>query len=177
MTKKIFTDVDYNSNNGMNTNIWGPCIWFTLHTISFNYPVNPTAVDKVNYKKWLLSFQHTLPCVYCRDNFKNNLKQANFNDSVFKNRLTFSKFIYNLHNCVNKMLGKKIKISYEEVRDRYEHFRSRCVEKIPITNKNPKKEKKCNNPLTGVKSRTCIRIVPEKSKILDFKMDKLCIKK
>ena len=119
----IFEKRDYESSNGMQSSIFGPPLWFSLHITSFNYPVKPTAEDKINYKTWLLSHRYTLPCGYCRKNFDNNIKKAGFNDSCMKNRETFSKFIYKLHNCINKMLGKNIEISYEEVRDRYENFR------------------------------------------------------
>jgi hypothetical protein len=40
--------------------------------------------------------------------------------------------VYELHELVNTVLGKKSGLCYEDVRDRYEHFRSRCLE-------NPKK--------------------------------------
>ena len=46
-----------------------------------------------------------------------------------KNRTTFSKYVYNLHEHINKMLGKKSGLRYNDVRERYEHFRSRCTKK------------------------------------------------
>ena len=46
-----------------------------------------------------------------------------------KNRETFSKFVYNLHEHINGMLGKSSGLSYEDVRERYEHFRARCSAK------------------------------------------------
>ena len=49
MKKKNFTRKDYNSKDGMLTRVWGPSLWHVLHTISFNYPVEPTYKDKVNY--------------------------------------------------------------------------------------------------------------------------------
>jgi hypothetical protein len=182
MPKNIFNKKNYSSDNGFQTSVWGPLIWQTFHIISFNYPVNPSNIDKKNYKNWLLSFQFTLPCVYCRMNFKKNLKEVNFNYAVFNNRETFSRFIYDLHNCVNRMLGKKIKISYEEVRDRYEHFRSRCSEteqtkELKSNERVVKKEKKCDASLYGPKSKTIIRVVPTTSKIPGFVIDKKCQKK
>ena len=170
----IFNDKDFNSSNGMSTSIWGPLVWNTLHIISFNYPVNPTESDKKTYKEFLLSIGKVLPCVYCRDNFLNNLKKSNFSDKIFNNRDSFSRFIYNLHNVVNGMLGKNTAcITYEEVRERYEHFRSRCSEK-EIKDRKTTKEKKCENALYGVKSKSIIRIVPN-SKIIDgFKIDSKC---
>ena len=38
----VFNKNHYNSGDGMLTYIWGPPMWHTLHTISFNYPVKPT---------------------------------------------------------------------------------------------------------------------------------------
>ena len=50
-TKKktnTFSNNDLDSNNGMLTSVWGPSMWFTLHIISFNYPVKPTQDQKKN---------------------------------------------------------------------------------------------------------------------------------
>ena len=45
-----------------------------------------------------------------------------------KNRNTFSRYIYRLHRLINKMLGKQSGLTYEAVRERYEHFRARCTQ-------------------------------------------------
>jgi hypothetical protein len=175
----IFEKKDYESSNGMQSSIFGPLIWHTLHIISFNYPHKPTADDKLNYKNFLMSFEHTLPCVYCRANFQKNIKLSGFNPSVMNSRDSFSRFIYRLHNCVNEMLGKKIKIPYEEVRDTYEHFRARCNEKekkseILKQQAYSKKEKGCTDSLHGTKSRSVIHVVPSTSKIQNFKINSKC---
>jgi hypothetical protein len=174
----VFTQQDYESNNGMQPHIWGPPIWHTLHTISFNYPVKPTTADKKNYTAFVLSFEYVLPCIYCRINFKKNLKNANFNPACMESRSTFSRFIYDLHNCVNDMLGKNIKISYEEVRDRYEHFRSRCSEKEIkadiLKQQSGGKEKSCNSSLYGNKAKCVIHIVPRDMKTEGFKINPKC---
>lgn len=174
----VFTKKDYYSGNGMQTAVWGPALWHVMHTTSFNYPVKPTAEEKANYTNWLMSFQHTLPCVYCRNNFKSNLKKAKFSPEVMNSRDSFSRFIYKLHNCVNEMLGKTVQISYEEVRDRYEHFRARCLDstKKAVIKKQQKngKEKGCTSALHTTKSKCIIRIVPKTSKKKGFQIAKKC---
>ena len=50
----------------MVTNVWGPSLWHVLHTISFNYPVNPTEEQKQQYKDFVLSLGNVLPCGACR---------------------------------------------------------------------------------------------------------------
>jgi hypothetical protein len=39
--------------------------------------------------------------------------------------------VYKLHETVNKMLKKKSGLTYCDVRERYEHFRSRCTDEKP----------------------------------------------
>ena len=175
----VFSKKDYESSNGMQSSVFGPLIWHTLHITSFNYPVNPTDDDKKNYTNFLMSFEYTLPCVYCRVNFQKNIKHAGFSPAVMKNRDSFSRFIYKLHNCVNDMLDKKIKIPYEEVRDRYEHFRARCNEqekKSEILKQQEinKKEKGCTDSLYGTKSKSIIHVVPTTSKLENFKINPKC---
>tara|TARA_B100001093_G_scaffold510086_1_gene575309 strand:+ start:2490 stop:3104 length:615 start_codon:yes stop_codon:yes gene_type:complete len=180
-TKKlIYNKKDYNSGDGMLTGVWGPSLWHYLHIISFNYPINPTKLQKKKYKQLLLNLQYTLPCKYCRTNLKNNFKKFPLKLSIFENRNNFSRYIYNLHELINKMLGKKSGLSFCDVRDRYEHFRSRCtVEKPKIfkyTKKHKIKEKGCTTPLYGKKSKCIISIVPQEKKCKTFNIDKKCLK-
>jgi hypothetical protein len=180
-TKKkfVYSNNDYNSGDGMLTNVWGPSIWHFLHTMSFNYPVDPTADDKEHYKSFITNLQYTLPCKYCRINLSKNLKTFPITSEVLKNRENFSKYVYDLHNLINKMLKKKIKITYEEVRDRYEHFRSRCTitPKVKRLIKTIKKESGCTEPMYGKKSKCIIKIVPQETRGKSFQMDKQCFKK
>tara|TARA_A100001015_G_C14934910_1_gene690019 strand:+ start:912 stop:1439 length:528 start_codon:yes stop_codon:yes gene_type:complete len=158
MPKKTFSSQDYNSPDGMLTSIWGPPMWHALHTISFNYPINPIKDDKTTYYNYFKSLQGVLPCKYCRDNLKDNYKKLSLNKSVFKNRDTLSRFVYNLHEMVNKRLGKISNLTYTQVRDRYENFRARCID-----NKNSKLEKGCTNSLYGIKGKCVMDIVPKSS--------------
>ena len=189
--KRIYQDEDYMSGEGMLTSVWGPPLWHVLHTISFNYPVKPTQQDKKKYMKFIHNLKYILPCKYCRMNLKKNFKSLPLTMKDMKNRHTFSLYVYNLHEHVNKMLHKKSNLSFEEVRERYEHFRSRCTKdtkknkKYEVralkfknkTRKKKKKEKGCIEPLYGKKSKCLIKIVPKDKKVKTFQIDKKCIKK
>lgn len=176
--KSKFTKTYYESGDGMLTTVWGPPKWHYLHTMSFNYPVNPTEDDKQHYKTYIESLQYTLPCKYCRQNFQQNLKVLPITREVLKNRENFSRYIYNLHNLVNKMLKKNIHISYDEVRDRYENFRARCTkDDIKKKTYTLKKEKGCTQPLYGEKSKCVIKIVPQSDETDTFIMDRKCERK
>ena len=180
--KRVFTKKDYDAGDGMLTSVWGPPMWHYLHTMSFNYPVKPTTEDKKHYREFVLNLQYVLPCKYCRMNLKTNLKTMPLNMSHMANRDTFSRYIYNLHELVNKLLKKKSNLSYCDVRERYEHFRSRCTEEKPklfkvLKTKTLKKsEKGCTEPLYGKKSKCVLNIVPQDDKINTIQIDEKCIK-
>jgi len=180
--KHVFSKKDYNSGDGMLTSVWGPPMWHYLHTMSFNYPINPTSEDKKHYSDFVLNLQYVLPCKYCRMNLSNNFKKKPLQMCHMENRDTFSRYIYDLHEIVNKMLHKKSQLSYCDVRERYEHFRSRCTEEKPKifnfkqTSTRRKKEKGCTEPLYGKKSKCVINIVPQEDKRATLQIDKKCIK-
>jgi hypothetical protein len=177
------------SGDGMMTSIWGPAMWHALHTISFDYPVHPTSEDKKHYKEFIENLKYVLPCKYCRINLTNNLKMNPIRECHMKNRDTFSRYVYNLHEFINKMLGKKSGLSYCEVRERYEHFRSRCIQsdgkKLFKFNKTRKgkgkgkgkgKEQGCTAPLHGKNAKCVIKIIPEEEKEPSFSVDNRCVK-
>ena len=192
--KQTFTLKDYNSGDGMVTSTWGPPLWHTLHTISFNYPVEPTLQQKRHYRDFVISLQNVLPCKYCRMNLKKNMKQMPLTMEHMKDRASFSRYIYNLHELVNRMLKKKSGLSYCEVRERYEHFRSRCTQNtegqprlysnkeiarnLRRTQKNVGRQhhKGCTEPLWGKKSKCVLKIVPQEEKTKSFSVDEKCIK-
>jgi hypothetical protein len=105
-----------------------------------------------------------------------------------KNRDTFSRYVYHLHELINKMLGKKSNLTYCDVRERYEHFRSRCtISTKKSGNKTQKrvrfakkatvvKEAGCTDPLYGEKSKCILQIVPQTTKCETLRIDKECIK-
>ena len=185
--KTPFKEDHYNSNDGMLTTIWGPSMWHSLHTMSFNYPVYPTAEQKKQYREFILNLQHVLPCGKCRKNLKKNFKKLPLNMSDMESRSTFSLYVYRLHEVINKMLHKKSGLSYEDVRERYEHFRSRCTksldeftknkENIKKQKKEDKEEKGCTEPLYGEKAKCVIQIVPQSKKCKTFNVHKQCIKR
>ena len=181
--KRVFSKKHFLSGDGMITSIWGPNMWHYLHTLSFNYPIKPTIENKKYYKEFLLNLQYTLPCKFCRINLKNNLKAHPLRVCHLKDRDSFSRYIYKLHEIVNKMLNKKSGLSYCDVRERYEHFRSRCTnDKKEIQNKlfnfkntRKKKEKGCTEPLYGKKAKCIINIVPQEQRGKTLKIDNKCL--
>lgn len=177
--KRVFDKKHYKSGDGMLTTVWGPSAWHFLHTTSFNYPIDPTPADKKHYAQLIENLQYTLPCRHCRDNLKNNLKAYPLRSCHLKNREAYSRYVYGLHETVNKMLGKKSGLSYCDVRERYEHFRARCTDEEPklFKFKKPKREKGCTEPLYGKKAKCVIKIVPQEEKCDTLQIDSKCVKR
>jgi hypothetical protein len=193
--KNVYSEDDYNSNDGMLTTVWGPSMWHYLHTMSFNYPNHPTEENKKHYRDFILNLENVLPCGKCRKNLKKNFKKLPLEMKDMESRDSFSRYIYNLHEVINKMLKKKSGLTYEDVRERYEHFRARCAKPLKSLKKcsKPKNstikhvrfskkiktisEKGCTEPLYGEKSKCVLKIVPQDKKCESFEMDEKCIKK
>lgn len=188
---QTFTDQEYNSRDGMLTAIWGPGTWHFLHTMSFNYPVHPSEQDKKHYHDFILQLRWVLPCGKCRENLVKNFKKLPLRKQHLESRATFSKYIYDLHELVNHMLHKESGLSYETVRERYEHFRARCGGKThkqkSAMKKNKtgkkcskillKKEKGCTEPLyKGEKSKCVLHIVPQSVDRPTLNIDEKCFK-
>jgi len=181
-----YSEIDYQSNDGMLVSVWGPSQWHFLHTMSFNYPVHPTELQKKKYREYMLNLKYVLPCGKCRKNLIENYKKLPLHMCHMKSRYTFSKYVYDLHEIINEMLHKKSGLTYDMVRERYEHFRARCsTRKRRISSKkrrsqkgrgSKEKEKGCTEPLVGEKSKCILKIVPEKTKCDTFSMDKTCVK-
>lgn len=175
MPDHVFSDAELNSNDGMLTTVWGPALWHSLHTISFNYPVNPTREQKNQYRDFFLSLQNVLPCGACRKNLAQNLQAVPLTEHCLKNRKTFSRWLYRLHEQINTMLHKKSGLTYDDVAQRYEMFRARCLKKPtkkPVNIK--KKEDGCVVPMKGIRSKCVITIVPKETNCSSFIVDDSC---
>ena len=180
--EQVYSENEYNSNDGMLTSVWGPGMWHYLHTMSFNYPVKPTDDDKRHYKDFMLNLKNVLPCGKCRANLRKNFKRLPLTMKHMKSRDTFSRYVYDLHELVNKMLNKSSGLSYADVRERYEHFRARCAQPLSKvkskTCKNAKTiENGCTEPLYGEKSKCVLKIIPHDEKCETLQIDSKCIKR
>ena len=163
------------------TTVWGPNLWLMLHIISMNYPVSPTAEHRRQYRAFFDSLQHVLPCGACRTNLTGNYGCTGYTDAVFESRHALSKWVYDLHACVNRMLGKQSDVTYEEMLQTFENFRARCGVAKPTRptrrrqrrspSSPPTPHSGCTDPISGIKSRCKITIVPQ----CDGDEESLCI--
>ena len=118
----------------MDPNIWGPRLWFSMHSISFTYPFYPTDKDKEIYKNFYKLLEHILPCGLCRNNYKKHIEMFPIEPHL-ENRKKLAHWCIDMHNMVN-IENKKQTLSYGEVLDIYEKNYGR---KIHLENPEPHK--------------------------------------
>jgi hypothetical protein len=107
--------------DGFMTKLWGPGMWESLLYIAFAYPVNPTDVDKQKYKSFFELLGYVLPCKMCQESYKMYITEGDtkITDDIFNNRTTLTKWLYTVHEKVNKKLGVEYGLTYEDVSRRY----------------------------------------------------------
>lgn len=110
----------------MNVNKWGPGGWEFLHSITFNYPLDPIDTDKENYRIFFKSIENILPCKYCRDSYKIYYKYLPI-DPFLDSREGVVYWLYKIHELINQKIFKEsTNSSFENVIRKYEDIRAKC---------------------------------------------------
>ena len=94
----------------MNQNIWGKCTWVLIHTIAINYPLYPTKEDKKRIYNFFSTLGEVLPCKYCRQHYRENLKEIPIQAN---SKMDLVWWTIDLHNKVNMITNKPV-LSREE---------------------------------------------------------------
>lgn len=93
--------------------IWGSCAWDFMLAISMTYPDNPDEDTALRYKNFYYSLTDVLPCVVCRDHYKQNISKVLPIDNYLGNSKLLSKWVIQMHNIVNRKNNKKV-VGYDE---------------------------------------------------------------
>tara|TARA_R110002050_G_scaffold49494_1_gene114999 strand:+ start:38 stop:472 length:435 start_codon:yes stop_codon:yes gene_type:complete len=101
----------------MEPTVWGPKLWFIMHTFALSYSINPTDGEKAAMAEFFNNLKYTIPCNKCRIHYTAHLSK-NPIENHLDNRDALFKFTVDIHNEVNKTIGKRI-FSYEEALDLY----------------------------------------------------------
>ena len=101
---------------------WGPTTWKFIHIVATAYPNNPTEEQKQYYKNFFHSIPYIIPCHKCSANFKKNLVELPLTEEIFQSRDYLLDWTIDMHNLVNKELGKPV-LTYMEAMDKiYSNF-------------------------------------------------------
>jgi len=103
----------------MNPKFWGPHGWIFLHSVTMNYPKEPTNEDKTLYRNFFSSLKRVLPCEKCAYHYKQHI----INDPIepaLESRNSLVRWLIKIHNKVNEDLGKP-QYTYEQVIEEYKY--------------------------------------------------------
>ena len=100
----------------MEPKIWGPPAWNFLHTVTLNYPENPTNEDKKNYYVFFNTLKDILHCPNCRSHYSENITKKPIQ---LESRDELIQWLIDIHNEVNKLTGKR-EYSYNEVHKKFD---------------------------------------------------------
>ena len=116
-------DIDYSkyeSTSGRATSKWGSSAWTFLFTsIMGTYPVKidekreDHIMIKYSYKCMLVGLQTTMPCIYCRESFKQFLKELPI-EPFLTGRIKLMYWLYLMKDKVNKKLLAQEKQCYND---------------------------------------------------------------
>lgn len=132
MNNNIFNDnVDwskYHSTSGLSTKSWGPNGWYFLFScIMGGYPVKIDTNNRehkairTHFKNMLLSLSYTMPCIFCRNSFKDFCKSLPINQFLI-GRIELMYWLYLIRDKVNKKLIAQEKKCYNDEKKRLKHI-------------------------------------------------------
>ena len=107
--------------------IWGWDTWKFLHRSGLAYPEKPTDEDKQKARNFFEALPVLLPCPSCAMHYKAHFEKT-FNDATLESSETLSRWIYDLHETVNKRFGVDSNIKFEDVRAVVNKFPSRYID-------------------------------------------------
>ena len=90
----------------INPLLWGPHLWKFMHYLTLSYPDNPNIDEQNKFKNFFMMIGQYLPCEKCRVNYKINIQTLPLTDSILSSRNNLIKWLFDLHNIVNKETGK-----------------------------------------------------------------------
>ena len=91
------------AGHGIPPSVWGPGLWFTIHTVALTYPQKPTLTQKTKMRAFFKGLQPVLPCDFCKKHYAVELKSMKA--SVFDSRDSLFGWTVCFHNSVSKRTG------------------------------------------------------------------------
>jgi len=125
--------------------VWGPLFWHTIHITALGYSNEPTYSQKRAAKEFFEALAHLIPCPLCRSHYETHIQKYPISPHLDK-RIDLFRWTVNLHNEVNKSLGKPTQTEMEVI---YFYKRIGAREKSPVINQDTLDEVDIRSMLKG----------------------------
>lgn len=105
----------------LDSSIWGPPMWFFLHTSAMNYPIYPNAVTKKKYYDFFQNLYLFIPVESMGSHFSKLMNEYPITPYL-DNRESLTRWVWFIHNKINEKLEKPmipLKIFYEKYYEAY----------------------------------------------------------
>jgi len=106
--------------------VWGPHMWFFLHTISMSYPARPNSVTKKKYYEFIQNLPMFIPVEHMSGEFTKLLNDYPVQPYLDK-RDTFIRWVWFIHNKINQKLEKPQITLSEFYKKYYEEYKSKNI--------------------------------------------------
>ena len=97
--------------------VFGPPLWFSLHTMAARYPEQPDATTAKACVQVFEALPRLLPCADCGQHFRSFLEASDLTEAC-SGREQLAQLLCHAHNTVNARLGKETH-ACEDVVERY----------------------------------------------------------
>jgi len=104
-------------SKNLNPQIWGKHYWFFLHTVAYKYPLSPNEVTKRKYYDLISNFPIFIPDEDISNHFARLLDKYPITPYLVS-RESFIRWVWFIHNKINRMLNKDEIDLYESI-DKY----------------------------------------------------------
>jgi hypothetical protein len=126
----------------LESKVWGPKAWFFIDSVCLSYPLNPTQLEKQQYKNFFNSFPIILPCGKCRIHFNEYIIKHPLDDTVLSSKDNLIRWILNAHNNIRINNPIKLEEYYSYYNNKYnidvkkDTCKSTCGLKHPLQDNN-----------------------------------------
>ncbi len=87
--------------------VFGPPLWFSLHTTAANYPIKPTVAVQAKMKGIILGLPLMVPCLQCGEHCTAFIEKSKADlDTIVSSRDNLFKYFVDFHNAVNRRKHK-----------------------------------------------------------------------
>ena len=108
--------------------VWGTDMWASMHRLSLAYPLaRPSSTQRAAARNFFASVGQLLPCVGCRLHYLRHFEKT-FLPSTTDSRASLARWVYDLHEAVNKRLGQPTgQVDFDDLPRLYNTYPNRYI--------------------------------------------------